>query len=299
MNGTIDTLRSLIARHAGDGQTSTGIARFSLTRREAVTGPVARLIVPRMCLVVQGAKVMTVGGKAMEYGSGQYLLASVDVPAIDRVSRASRSEPYLGLLFDLDPAILAALLLDLPVLPHQGVASGLDIGVAEPELLDAFLRLVRLLDRPQDIALIAPLIEREILLRLLQGPHGTTLRQMAELDSRLSQIRRATAWIRENYARSFRVEELAARLGMSATSLHRHFKASTQMTPIQYQKQYRLYQARQRLLAAPGNAAGVAFAVGYESASQFSREYARLFGTPPARDARQLRGAFRLAPAEA
>jgi transcriptional regulator GlxA family with amidase domain len=158
-----------------------------------------------------------------------------------------------------------------------------------PQLLDPWLRFLSLLDAPQDIPVIAPLLEREILYRLLQGPHGGVLRQIARADSRLCQVRNALAWIRTHYDQALRIGDLARMAGMSAASFHRHFKAATAMSPLQYQKSLRLQHAR-RLLIANEDAARAGYAVGYESASQFSREYARLFGAPPARDAVRLRG---------
>jgi transcriptional regulator GlxA family with amidase domain len=170
----------------------------------------------------------------------------------------------------------------------EAAPSSFGVGAVTPDLLDAWLRLLRLLDAPADVPVLAPLFEREILYRLLQGPQGAVLRQIALADSRLSQIRRAIAWIRDNFDRPMRVEALAEISGMSAASFHRHFKSATAMSPLQYQKTLRLQQAR-RLLIANQDASQAGFAVGYESASQFSREYARLFGSPPMRDAVRLR----------
>jgi AraC-like DNA-binding protein len=286
MESTLSELIDLVGPHARQEFTPTAIPRLSLTRWPEVTGPVPRLVAPRMCLVLQGSKSTSVGGMAMQYGAGGYLISAVEVPVLDHVSQASRAHPFLGLQLAFEPAILASLVRDLLEPTAEEGAAAVDTGQAGPELLDGFVRLMRLMDRPEEIAFIAPLVEREILFRLLQGKQGHRLRQMASPDSHLSQIRRATAWIRDNYARPIKVEDLAVLVGMSPTSFHRHFKAATRMTPIQYQKSFRLHEARQRLLAAPGNTAGVAFAVGYESPSQFSREYARLFGRPPLQDVR-------------
>jgi len=164
----------------------------------------------------------------------------------------------------------------------------LDINRAGPDLLDAMLRLVRLLEHPEDLSILAPMIEREIFWRLLQSPSGPMVRQIALADSRLSQVNRAITWLRVNYAEPVRIERLAELAGMSLASLHRHFKAATGMSPLQYQKQIRLQTARARLLAQPGDVAGIGFSVGYESSTQFSREYARQFGAPPGRDAAHL-----------
>jgi transcriptional regulator GlxA family with amidase domain len=190
----------------------------------------------------------------------------------------------------LEPALLAELLPRVPDRPREPtLAPGFAVSAVTPELLDALSRLLRLLDTPDDIAMLAPLLEREILYRLLCGPQGHVLREAARADGRMSQVRRAIAWIRENYDRPLRIPELAELAGMSAASFHRHFRAVTAMSPLQFQKSLRLQQARQ-LLIANRDAAQAGYAVGYESASQFSREYARLFGAPPARDALRLRG---------
>jgi AraC-like DNA-binding protein len=242
-----------------------------------------------LCFVLQGAKRVTIGDRTIEYRGASFLIASVDLPATGQVVQASPDEPYMAIAFALDPATVAALLLDLPQQDDGGVAAGFAISPLTAELADPLLRLMRLLDAPADIPVFAPMLEREILYRILRGPQGAMLRQIGRSTSRLSQIRRAVEWIRRNFAEPLRIERLARLAGMSASSFHRHFKAVTSMSPLQYHKQIRLQEARRRLLAQPGEAAQVAFAVGYESASQFSREYARLFGLPPARDAARLR----------
>lgn len=244
---------------------------------------------PMLCYVLQGAKRVTVGARTFEYRGGSFLTASLNLPAIGQVIEASPEKPYLSFALALDPATIAALLLDLPDAPGESMAPGLAVSPITPELADPLLRMVRLLDRPEDISVLRPMLEREMLYRILRGPQGPMLRQIGRSDSRLSQIRRAVEWSRKNFAEPLRVEDLADMAGMSVSSFHRHFKAVTSMSPLQYHKQIRLQQARLQLLATPGEAARVAFAVGYESASQFSREYARQFGLPPARDAARLR----------
>lgn len=174
--------------------------------------------------------------------------------------------------------------MDHPELGSTDQAPGFSVSPVTPELIDACLRMMRLIDRPEESAVLAPMIEREILFRVLQGPQGDMLRQIAQADSRLSQVRRAIDWIRAHYAEPFRVEPLAELTGMSVASFYRHFKAITAMTPIQYQKRLRLLKARRLLLFEPRDAAAIGFSVGYESASQFSREYARMLGLPPVRD---------------
>jgi transcriptional regulator GlxA family with amidase domain len=196
--------------------------------------------------------------------------------------------PYLAISLTLDPAVIASMLGDLPELGSAKVP-GFSVSAATPELIDAWLRMMRLIDRPKEAAVLAPMIEREILFRVLQGPQGDMLRQMARAESRLSQVRRAIDWIRAHYAEPFRVEPLADMTGMSVAAFYRHFRAVTAMTPIQYQKRLRLLKARRLLLFEPRDAAAIGFSVGYESASQFSREYARMFGLPPVRDTARFR----------
>ena len=216
------------------------------------------------------------------------MLLSADLPVTAQVIEATPRVPYLAISLLLDPAELAGLVMDSAPAPAPP-QSGLAIGRLTADLQDPLLRLLRLLDTPRDIRVLAPLAERELLYRLLQGPHGPRLRQLAAAGSRLAQVRRAIEWIRADIARPLRVDALAAHAGMSAASFHRHFKAVTGLSPLQYQKQIRLQEARRRLLAAPGDVTSVALGVGYESTSQFTREYSRLFGLPPAKDAARLR----------
>jgi AraC-like DNA-binding protein len=250
---------------------------------------------PMLYFTLQGIKRMTVGDRQLDHRPGTFLLASIDVPVVCAVIDCSPEQPYLGLAVTLDPAAIAALLLDLPLghghvldAPHEALAP-MTISPSTRALHDALLRFVRLIEAPGDVPLLAPMIERELLYRVLQSEHGNMLRQFARADSRLSQIHRAVKWIRAHLTDPLRVEMLAGIASMSVSSFHRHFKAVTGLSPLAYHKQMRLREARLRLLAEPGAVASVAFSVGYESVSQFSREYARQFGTPPARDAARLR----------
>jgi AraC-like DNA-binding protein len=228
--------------------------------------------------------------KVFEYGAGQYLVVSVDLPIVGHVVRASSEEPYLAFAMTLKPAAIATLLLETAASDQGAVeARGFAISDTTIDLLDPMVRLLRLLDRPQDIAVLGPMIEREILWRLLTGEQGGTARQIGLADSRLSQIGRAIRWIRVHYAEVIRIEDLAQVAGMSASSLHRHFRGVTAMSPLQYQKQIRLQEARARLIAESQDVATVGFDVGYDSPSQFSREYRRLFGAPPGKDIARLR----------
>jgi AraC-like DNA-binding protein len=240
---------------------------------------------PLMCLIVTGAKNTALGDRLFRYDAGKFLTVSVDLPVTGQVVEA----PYAALAVVLDPAKIARLILEAPAPAAPTAPGGLQVNEAGPDLLDAILRLLRLLDRPADIPVLAPMLEREVLWRLLQGPSGPMVRQIGLAESRLSQVNRAIQWLQANFAAPMQVEDLARLARMSPASFHRHFKAVTAMSPLQYQKQLRLQAARTLLLSQPGDVAGAGFRVGYDSASQFSREYARLFGAPPGRDAARLR----------
>ncbi|MEI9935990.1 MAG: AraC family transcriptional regulator [Pseudomonadota bacterium] len=250
---------------------------------------------PMLYFTLQGIKRMTVGERQLDHRPGSFLLAPIDVPVVCAVIDCSPEQPYLGLAVKFEPAAVAALLLDLPLEPERVLDTAqeelepMTISATTRAMGDALLRFVRLVEAPDDVPLLAPMIERELLYRVLQSEHGTVLRQFARADSRLSQIHRAVKWIRAHLAKPLPVETLAGVAAMSVSSFHRHFKAVTGLSPLAYHKQMRLREARRRLLAEPGAVADVAFSVGYESVSQFSREYARQFGLPPARDAARLR----------
>jgi AraC-like DNA-binding protein len=246
---------------------------------------------PSICIVAQGAKRSIAGSSVLGYGPGQYLAVSVDLPVIGEVTAASPSNPYLCLKLDLACAQLSDLLLDAP-LPRDVEKQpdlGLSVSVLTPEMLDAATRLVGLLDKPWAIGTLGPLYERELLFFLLAGPQGGRLRQIAHAEGRTAQIVKAIRWIRVRFREAIAVEDVAAVAGMSASSFHEHFKAVTAYSPLQYQKLLRLQEARRLMVSAGSDAASASFAVGYSSPQQFSREYARLFGAPPQRDAARLR----------
>jgi AraC-like DNA-binding protein len=240
-----------------------------------------------LIVVLQGAKQLIIGDRVLRYDTASYFVASLDLPVTGCVIEASPTEPYVALSLALDCDALAGLLAELPDGPTAD-PTGFAVSAVTPELLDACSRLLKLLDTPEDIPVLAPMLEREIHYRLLQGPQGGLLRQAARADSRLSQVRQAIGWLRSHYQRPIRIEALADLAGMSPASFHRHFRAATAMSPLQYQKSLRLQEAR-RLLIANADAGRAGYAVGYESASQFSREYTRMFGAPPSRDAVRLR----------
>jgi AraC-like DNA-binding protein len=289
MMDVMDELRDRALRHAKGKLTETPVPRVSITMDSARTGMVPGIYEPMLCLVLQGSKCAVIGNKALHYDRASYFVASIEVPGACQIVEAAPDHPYLALGLTLDIATVSEIVLAMPGLPPAADGPGFGISPVTPELADAWLRLVRLFDKPSDIPVMAPMLERELIYRVLQGPHGPALRQLVVSDSRLCQIRRAIAHIRENFDKVVTVEMLSCVAGMSPSVFHKHFKDVTAMSPIQYQKKLRLHEARRRLLAEPGDTARVAFSVGYESATQFSREYARQFGAPPARDAGRLR----------
>ncbi|MBY8822984.1 AraC family transcriptional regulator [Sphingomonas colocasiae] len=288
----IDELAMSITRHAPEsGIAGTAVPRLSLIRADRPTEPVPSVYEASLCLIAQGSKRVSLGDHSVIYDASRYLLVSVDLPLVGHVIDASAQRPYLCCKIDLDLAALADLMLTEDVRGPKADLPVLAVYPGDPDLTDAACRLVNLLDRPESIATLAPLIEREILYRLLTGPHGPMLRHMATADSHLGQVSRAIARIRSGYQETLRIDEIAAAAGMSTSSLHAHFKAVTRMTPLEYQKHLRLQEAR-RLMLTQGASAGTAgFAVGYDSQSQFSREYSRLFGAPPRRDIERLQAA--------
>ncbi|TDB83362.1 AraC family transcriptional regulator, partial [Micromonospora fluostatini] len=247
-----------------------------------------------LALIAQGAKTLALGDRVYEYRAGQYLVASVDLPVTGHYTEASREVPALGFGLVLQPAAIAELLLTAPAgaVPRAGgTPSALAVSDAPVALVDAAVRLLRLLDQPRDIPVLAPLITREILWRLVTGPQGATVGQLGLADSSLTHVARAVRWIRDHYRESFRVEEVARMSGMSVSAFHRAFQAVTAMSPIQFQKQLRLQQARLLLATRGHDVTGVGHRVGYDSPSQFSREYRRQFGVPPSQDSVHLRDA--------
>jgi AraC-like DNA-binding protein len=296
--GSVDTLADLresITRHAGEGRTPTALPGVSVICSPTITEPLGDVIEPTLSVIAQGVKETELNGRTFTYGPGQFLVVSVDLPVIGHITHATVKEPFLAVVLELRPERIAALLLETApaATARPGAAhatrAGIAVSDASPALIDAIGRLLALLDAPDDAAALATGVEREVLWRLLTGPQGTTVRQIGLADSRLAHLARAIRWIRSHYNETLRVEELAALATMSVSSFHRHFRAVTSMTPIQFQKQIRLREARARLLAEPGDVAGVGFAVGYDSPSQFSREYRRMFGAPPSHDALGLR----------
>jgi len=290
MPSALAELQSLIARHARPGEPAAALAGVRATISPVPTQVVHCVNEPRLGIVAQGAKRTVVGDQVFEYGDGDFVITSVDLPIASRITRASEARPYLACGIALDPATIASLLLEAPGVDElTATPCGMGVHPASTDLIEAMTRVLRLLDAPRDVPVLWPMLEREILWRLLSGPQGARVRQIGLADSRLTQVSHAIRHIRQHYAKALSIEELAALAAMSESSFHRHFRAVTAMTPIQFQKQIRLQEARSRLLADAEDVAAVGFAVGYDSPSQFSREYSRLFGAPPGRDAARLR----------
>ncbi|TBU71818.1 AraC family transcriptional regulator [Pseudomonas daroniae] len=288
----LDTLVDLLGRHAPvDGTHETPIPGVKLLRASSPTMPMPVIYAPTLCLVAQGTKRAALGKTTYRYDPAQFLVASVELPVMGSVIKASESHPYLCLQLDLDSAELSDLAIRYPTSAKDEITipAGLTLNRTTPQLLDAAIRLVSLLDTPQDIDALASLTIREILYRLLTGPGNGVIRHMAQGDSRLNQIARAIVWIRANFRDPCRIEDAADVAGMSRSTFHLHFKAVTTMSPIEFRTHLRMQEARRLMVSDAVDAASAGFQVGYESPSQFSRDYARIFGMPPARHASQTR----------
>ncbi|OEZ54114.1 HTH-type transcriptional activator RhaS [Janthinobacterium sp. HH103] len=291
-----DEIAALIIRHASrTGDFTTAIGNLTFHRQSSVTESLFHAARPSVAIIAQGAKDVTLGSETFHYSRMQYLLTSVDLPVQVRVVEASVDKPHLCVVLGIDIADVAALLdsesssenaAQQKILP---ATRGISVSDVSAELLDAMLRLVRLLDKPGEIATLAPLIRRELTYRLLNGPVGARLRHMALASSQSHQVGQAIDWIKHNYCEPLRIEHLAGMANMSMSSLHHHFKAITAMTPMQYQKLLRLQEARRLMLVEQIDAGTAGYRVGYASESQFSREYSRQFGRAPMRDVGQVR----------
>ena len=269
----------------------TNIPGLMLSRRTAPTAPTSVALEPSLAVVAQGRKRIDLGRTTFIFDQSRFLLTSLDLPVVSQVIEARKEVPYLGFLLKLEMPVVRELLsreeIQAPEAPSDSPAMA--TGETTAELLDAWCRLVDLLNSPQDIPFLSGLIQREIIYRILQGREGARLRAIATLGDQSHLTAKAIAWVRANYAKRLRVEDLANIAGMGVSTLHHHFRALTTMSPLQYQKQLRLHAARERMLIDSLDAASAAFEVGYESATQFNREYSRFFGQPPKRDIRTLR----------
>lgn len=273
-----------------DGDYTTEIPALTLHRRKSPTAPLHCIFNLGVGVVVQGRKQVLVGTETMDYGSGQSMLTTIDLPVVSRVMRASATEPFLGMMVTLDPRSIlqVASEMDLPLrrsAPHKSIS----IATLDAGLFDALFRLIKLLDEPTLLPRLASLVQEEIVVRLLTGPHGGYLRHLVAAGSPSQQVAKAVAWLKQHFVEAVDGTELANRANMSPSTFRQHFRALTGLSPLQYQKQLRLQEARQLMLTQGVDAGTAAVNVGYESASQFSREYSRLFGDPPQRDVTRLR----------
>jgi AraC-like DNA-binding protein len=288
----LEALGKSIARWTDQGGLhGTAISALSLSRRDAPTEPTSYMYEPSVCVIAQGVKRVLLGDDTYVLDPHHFLITSVDLPTVTQILQASRAQPYLSLILKLDRRELAQLMADshLPPPRAQPSSRGMATGEVTVPLLTACQRLIDLLDEPKDIPILAPVIQREIIYRLLVGDQGARLRQIASAGSQSHQIARAIDWLKRHYTLPLRVDDLAVQVHMSPSTFHHHFRALTAMSPLQYQKWLRLNEARRLMLTERLEAATAAFQVGYESPSQFSREYRRVFGAPPLRDITSLR----------
>ena len=290
-SSALSELRSELARAIADrtqdeGDTATDIPGLRLYRRSEPSPCVSAAYQPSLVVFAQGQKRINVGKSVYLCDGSNFLLTSVDLPVVSQVVRASKDQPILGLVLSLEMPTVREILsqYEFHIREDAVDARAMAVGTSSVELLDACIRLVKLLDQPRDVPFLASLIQREIIFRLLRSPQGKHLRAIATLGEQTHRTAKAVEWLRMNYAKPLRVEELANMARMGVSTLHHHFRSLTAMSPLQYQKQLRLHVARERMLNGGLDAASAAFEVGYESASQFNREYSRFFGQPPMRD---------------
>jgi AraC-like DNA-binding protein len=292
MEVALEALGKSIVRWTDNGDLPmTDIPGLSLYRRDEPSEPTSIMYEPRICMAAQGSKRVLLGDDTYIYDEHHCLIASVDLPTVVQIIKASREKPYLGLILKLDLREMSQLMVDsnLPPPRPQQSSRGMATGEVTLPLLAAFQRLIDLLAEPTDIPILAPIIRREIFYRLLVGDQGERLRQMASVGSQSHQVSLAIDWLKSNFTQPLRIDDLARQVNMSTSTFHHHFRALTAMSPLQYQKWLRLHEARRLMLTERLNAATAGFQVGYESPSQFSREYGRLFGESPLRDITNLR----------
>jgi len=271
-----------------DGLAQTPIEGLVLVRATAPSGLVHAVSKPLVCLVVQGSKHVTMGTQGFAFSAGDSLLITADVPTVSQITRASVAAPYLSLVFELDLAIIAALGAEMGT---ERVADSAPVRVdpTDAEVADAALRLMRLLDRPSAVPVLKAQLIREMHYWLLVGRHGSAIRRLGWPDGHVQRVARAVSVLRAEFSKPLRVERLAAEVGMSPSSFHQHFRAVTSLSPLQFQKHLRLIEARRLMMSKGASASSAAFAVGYESVPQFTREYRRMFGLPPVKDAKAVR----------
>jgi AraC-like DNA-binding protein len=288
-------LAERIVRHAAEDGRIEAAPGLYLFRYSSPTGPLYSVSEPSFCVVVQGSKELFLGNERYRYDASHYLLVSAEVPAVGHIVEASTDRPDLAVRLVLDPAVVTAILTDASLgdFRSNGADKAIAVSRVDANLLDSVVRLVRLIDTPRDYGVLAPLAAREIVYRLALGDQGRRLRQIAVIDGRAHRIARAIELLRKDFGKPLRITSLAQQLGMSVSGFHHHFKAVTAMSPLQFQKQLRLQEARRLLLAGDVDAATAGYQVGYDDPSHFSREYRRHFGQPPMRDVERLRDAAR------
>jgi AraC-like DNA-binding protein len=274
----------------GKNRFDSPIQGLSLHRWETPTEPTSYMLAPSICLIGQGRKRLFLGEDTYVYDKHRYLITSVDLPVVTQIIEATPEKPYLGLTMEMDLRVIAQLMLDnhMPTAHQAKDRRGVAVSEVSIPLLDAFNRLLDLLEHPNDISALAPLIQQEIFYRLLQGEQGSRLRQITSIGNHGYQIAKAIDWLKANFTKPVKVAELAGKVGLSVSAFHNHFRSMTAMSPLQFQKKMRLNEARRLMLTEHVDASNAAFEVGYESPSQFSREYSRLFGAPPLRDIKNL-----------
>ncbi|ELP2657531.1 AraC family transcriptional regulator [Vibrio parahaemolyticus] len=285
-------LAKLIDRWAGNAnQYDTPISGLRFSRWTTPTPPTSYTHNPSICLIAQGRKRVLLGEESFIYDANHFLISSVDLPIIANIIEASEEQPYLGLIMELDLTEISQLIVDseLAFTQSKEAQKGIAVGELSESLLDAFVRLAELLDEGQNIKILAPIIKREIFYRFLMSEQGTRLHQIVTAGSHSHQIAKAIDWLKNNFVKPLSVGDLASYTGMSKSSFYTHFRSMTSMTPLQFQKKLRLSEARRLMLTENLDAMAATFKVGYESPSQFSREYSRLFGAPPSKDIKSLR----------
>jgi AraC-like DNA-binding protein len=284
----IQLLLETVRRYAEAHASGTGVARMpipclTIIRETAPTALQYAINKPLVALVLQGGKRVTMGNRTFDFGAGESLLITADVPTVSQITKASLNAPYLALIIDLDLALIEGLVVEIGFSPFVA-DTPIRVGPTETEVTDAALRLMRLLDRPASVPILQSQLIRELHYWLLSGQHGGAIRTLGVIDSHAQRITRSVALIREHFAKPLRVEHLAEVARMSLSSFHEHFRTITSLSPLQFQKQLRLIEARRLMLAEGEMISNAAYAVGYESISQFTREYGRMFGLPPSRD---------------
>jgi AraC-like DNA-binding protein len=292
-NALVEVVRRYTDAQAGESPFATAIEGLTILRSDHEKHSSHLIFKPALCVVVQGAKWTTFGDRRFDYRAGQALVVSVEMPAFSRVVEATPTEPYLGVIIEFDRAVMRDVMegLDTPPKPADNVGRGVFVTDFDGPLAECVLRMVRLLDTPKAIPMLAPMIMREICYWLLTGPHGSEVAKVVLANSHVQRVINAIHALRNQFTETVRIEDLAAIAQMSPSAFHRQFKALTSMTPLQYQKQLRLLEARHLMVTGAANTETAAFQVGYESPSQFSREYSRMFGAPPRRDMVALRAA--------